>query len=72
MPKLLYHEAETEAERMTATTVKLVIRDKQAERDRDLGELARRWAVSDSPHYFLARVLRFLEAQQDAMCRKPK
>jgi hypothetical protein len=48
---------------MTATMVKLVIRDVQAEGDRDLGEFVRRQAVTDSPHVFLSRVLTFLMAQ---------
>ena len=42
MPKL-YREAETEHERMTTTLVKMVIRDLQAEGDRDLGANLRGW-----------------------------
>jgi hypothetical protein len=45
MPKL-YREAKTEEERMTATIVKLVIRDVQAERDAEAWSKVRDWLDS--------------------------
>jgi organic radical activating enzyme len=42
----LYHEAETQEERMTATMCKLVIRDEQAEGDAALGAAVREQLVT--------------------------